>query len=274
MNPTAICFGEILFDVFGDEHCIGGAPFNFAAHFAQLGGEVAMVSAVGDDELGHEALDFADQLGIGTSFIACLPGVPTGRCNVTLENGTPSYDILRDVAYDRIPVPALKKSYNMIYFGTLSQRSSNSTTALDALLYSKAADEAFFDVNIRKTSCDYARINKLLEYTTILKFSREEAGVFGSGELTEICRELAIAHKNIKLIIVTLDKDGAFVYDTHTGDFRFSRRPRATVVSTVGAGDGFSARFMYDYLQNKTIDECIENATRLAERICAQKGAI
>ena len=38
-NPSALCFGEILFDVFGDDRCIGGAPFNFAAHFAQLGGE-------------------------------------------------------------------------------------------------------------------------------------------------------------------------------------------------------------------------------------------
>ena len=51
-NPSALCFGEILFDVFGDDRCIGGAPFNFAAHFAQLGGEAVMVSAVGDDELG------------------------------------------------------------------------------------------------------------------------------------------------------------------------------------------------------------------------------
>ena len=38
-NPSALCFGEMLFDVFGDDRCIGGAPFNFAAHFAQLGGE-------------------------------------------------------------------------------------------------------------------------------------------------------------------------------------------------------------------------------------------
>lgn len=274
MKPTALCFGEILFDVFDSERTIGGAPFNFAAHFSQIGGEAAMVSAVGDDELGREALELAKGYGIVTNHVAVLPGIPTGTCEVTLADGTPSYDIKTDVSYDRISVPALKKSYSMIYFGTLAQRNYRSATALDALLRSKAADEAFFDINIRKTGCDYERIKQLLDYTTILKFSREEAGILGAGELARLCTELALTHKSIKLIIVTLDHDGAFVYDAKKRDFRFSRRPRTTVVSTVGAGDGFSARFMYDYLCGKPLDECIENATRLAERICAQRGAI
>lgn len=274
MKPTALCFGEILFDIFDSERYIGGAPFNFAAHFSQIGGEAAMVSAVGDDELGREALELAKDYGIETKHIAVLRGIETGTCEVTLTDGIPTYDIKTDVSYDRIPVPALKKSYSMIHFGTLAQRNFQSTMALDALLRSKAADEAFFDVNIRKTGCDYERIKELLNYTTILKFSREEAGIFGAVELARLCTELALTYKSIKLIIVTLDRDGAFVYDAKKRDFRFSRRPRTTVVSTVGAGDGFSARFMYDYLCGKPLDECIENATRLAERICAQRGAI
>lgn len=274
MKPTALCFGEILFDVFGDERCIGGAPFNFAAHFAQLGGEATMVSAVGEDELGREALDLVKSYGIRTDHVAVLPRIATGTCEVSLVDGTPSYDLKTDVSYDRIPVPALKRSYSMLYFGTLAQRNDRSATTLDALLRSKAAEETFFDINIRKSSCGYDRISEMLNYTTILKFSREEASVLGAGDLDKLCVELALAHKSIKLVIVTLDRDGAFVYDAKKRDFRFSRRPRTHVVSTVGAGDGFSARFMYDYLCGKPLDECIENATRLAERICAQKGAI
>ena len=49
-------FGEILWDIFGDTRSIGGAPFNFAAHFASLGGAAALISAVGEDLLGDEAL--------------------------------------------------------------------------------------------------------------------------------------------------------------------------------------------------------------------------
>ena len=51
-----IVFGEILWDVFGDEKKIGGAPFNFAAHCTKLGMDVDIVSAVGNDELGNRAI--------------------------------------------------------------------------------------------------------------------------------------------------------------------------------------------------------------------------
>ncbi len=31
-----LSFGEIIWDVYEDKKCIGGAPFNFAAHCARL----------------------------------------------------------------------------------------------------------------------------------------------------------------------------------------------------------------------------------------------
>ena len=42
-----ISLGEVLWDLFPDRECFGGAPANFACHAAILGGDVAMVSAVG-----------------------------------------------------------------------------------------------------------------------------------------------------------------------------------------------------------------------------------
>ena len=31
-----LSFGEIIWDIYSDKKCIGGAPFNFAAHCARL----------------------------------------------------------------------------------------------------------------------------------------------------------------------------------------------------------------------------------------------
>ena len=42
MQPSVLAFGEILFDVFEGQSCIGGASFNFAAHFSKLGGQSYM----------------------------------------------------------------------------------------------------------------------------------------------------------------------------------------------------------------------------------------
>ena len=52
-----LSFGEILWDVYNDKKCIGGAPLNFAAHIAKHGDEAFMLSSIGKDSLGDETLD-------------------------------------------------------------------------------------------------------------------------------------------------------------------------------------------------------------------------
>ena len=51
-----LSFGEILWDIYPDKKYIGGAPFNFAAHLAKHGEEIYMLSCLGKDGLGEEAL--------------------------------------------------------------------------------------------------------------------------------------------------------------------------------------------------------------------------
>lgn len=52
--------GEALWDVLPERKKIGGAPANFAYHMLQFGYDSCVVSAVGDDKLGHEILDNFD----------------------------------------------------------------------------------------------------------------------------------------------------------------------------------------------------------------------
>ena len=53
---TIASLGEVLRDVFPDGPRFGGAPANVACHAAALGGNAAMVSRVGDDDLGKQAM--------------------------------------------------------------------------------------------------------------------------------------------------------------------------------------------------------------------------
>ncbi len=46
---NGVCFGEILFDVFLEHKKIGGAPLNVASRLNSLGGEVSVISGVGND---------------------------------------------------------------------------------------------------------------------------------------------------------------------------------------------------------------------------------
>ena len=51
-----LSFGEVLWDVYATGKHLGGAPLNFAAHFKKCGGESWINTAVGDDDLGKEAV--------------------------------------------------------------------------------------------------------------------------------------------------------------------------------------------------------------------------
>ena len=119
-----LSFGEIIWDAYGDEYTIGGAPLNLAAHFTLQGGRAWLVSAVGRDALGEAALGRIRALDINTEYVSVSDSVPTGRCDVTLgENGIPSYNILENVAYDNIVLPDhLNRNFDVLAFGTLAMR--------------------------------------------------------------------------------------------------------------------------------------------------------
>ena len=267
-------FGEILWDIFGDDKKIGGAPFNFGAHCAKLGFDVSVVSAVGNDELGISARAEAAALSVNVENIATVP-FDTGYCLVTLENGTPSYNLVKNVAYDNIPTPD-KSLYeaDAFYFGTLAQRSKASHETLISLLEGNYR-EIFFDINIRQNYYSDEMIDTSLKHATIFKVSREEIGVLNiSGTNEDICKNLAKKYPNLKLIIVTLDCDGAFVYCTSSNTFYYSDKPKSKVVSTVGAGDSFSAGFLANYLSGADINVCLKRASLLSDYVVTQLGAI
>src|ERR1051325_10575114 len=81
-SMTIVSIGAVLWDVFGKEEHIGGAPFNLAAHAAKLGHHVVFVSAVGEDERGRRALERMKTLGLDTRFVRRVRNAPTGYVTV------------------------------------------------------------------------------------------------------------------------------------------------------------------------------------------------
>ena len=273
-------FGEILWDIFGDERRIGGAPFNFAAHASRLGADVDMISAVGDDELGRTAVDVAKGFGMRTDDVAVLD-VDTGYCRVTLENSLPSYELVGGVAYDKIPMPESCVPADAFCFGTLAQRGEVSATTLLRLLAQKERyGEIFYDVNIRGNHWARGVIDESAKAATILKLSREEVVMmdidtaYEVGGEERVCVVLAKKYPNLRLIALTLDKDGSVVYETATGHMYRSPMPTSKPVSTVGAGDSFSACFLVNYLRGEGIEASLARATALSDYVVTQLGAV
>ncbi len=279
-------FGEILFDRYPDKAVIGGAPFNFCAHLAKLGGNATLLSAVGADALGQKALKIAQSHGFDLSKMQ-TNAYSTGVCDVILDdNGVPSYKLLEDVAYDHITLSdaafaAIKADTpKALYFGTLALRHPDSTQTLRRLLAECDFNEVFFDINIRPPHSSKESILLGLQSCTVLKCSREEAGIFTSLGITKteyllpLCKQLTDRFPNIHTVLMTLDADGAFCYDAKADHFTPSAIPKCEVVSTVGAGDSFFAGYVNKFLAGRSVKESLQAAIDLSSYVVSHTEAV
>ncbi len=103
MDKKFCAIGEVLWDVFPDGPRFGGAPANVAGHAAALGLDVAMVSCVGDDPLGRQALDQLRQRQINVAHVTVTALWPTGQVKVQLDAaGKPQFTIQQPAAWDHL----------------------------------------------------------------------------------------------------------------------------------------------------------------------------
>lgn len=279
-NMKALSFGEILWDVFGDDKTLGGAPLNVLGHIRRLGGNAQIISAVGSDELGEQTVKAIDTLGIDRAFLRISP-YGTGQAIVTLKDGIPSYRFNEPAAWDDISLDeaALDKirndHYSVFIYGTLAQRSETSRKTLCTLLDSVDADTFFFDVNLRLDFWSEKSIKRGLERATILKMNDEEVDTIAklfSAESDELTEKLFALYPDLRVIIVTLGKKGSALYER--GSVHHVPSGSVKVLDTVGAGDSLSAAFLYFISSGRKPAEALEKASLLADYVVTKQGAI
>jgi len=274
-----VSFGEILWDIIDGVPHLGGAPFNFAAHAVQCGSEASMISCVGRDGFGEEAIKRATELGLDTSWIETNDTLPTGTVEVTLQHGQPDYTIKTNVAYDVIQGPSsFIVGADVFYFGTLAQRDQRSRSALYHLLTKGKFSHVFYDVNLRKESYTKEIISESLAYCTLLKLNEDEVHTLSpllfnrSGDVAGFCTTLQHHYPNIRIIIVTAGERGCFIHEG--GHLVHIPGKMVEVQDAVGAGDSFSAAFMHAYTRTGDVIESGRVANEVGAYVASCAGAI
>ena len=277
-----LAFGEVLFDIIHEKKHIGGAPLNFAAHSVKCGARADILSSVGSDDLGKKALEEIKRLGVGAAFVQVSDYRPTGTVNVTLKNGSPSYTINKEVAYDYIDQSELDfenlDGYDAFYFGTLAQREETSRRTLYAILDQVKFPTVFYDVNLRKDGYSEGMLKESLKRCNIVKLNDEEVIVLASLLYNEDLNEqtftdlLLERFPNIEMIIVTKGPEGCTIYQENTNT-DIPSEP-VTVKDTVGAGDSFSASFLVTYLLSGDARLAAKIGNKVGGYVASQNGAI
>jgi len=278
-----LAFGEILYDVDvkADLRNIGGASLNFVAHLSKLGENGYIMSSVGDDELGKEAMACMEKFGLNTKYVDINREYQTGQALVTYENGEPSYDLSMISAYDNIKASKStlddikNEKFDVLYYGTLAQRNECSKTALANMIEQVDFDVIFYDVNLRQTYYTKDIIESGMKNANIVKVNRDELKFIMDMECLRIDDYKALCQKfDIEYLIVTKDKDGAEAYELKKDKLYVAGQQKGTLISAVGAGDSFSACFVHNLFNGVDIETCLNRANILGAYVIGQKAAV
>jgi len=276
---SAVCFGEVLWDIFPTHKKIGGAPLNVALRINSFGVETTMISRVGADENGEDILSFLSSQEITTDLIQVTKEYKTGAVHVMInEKGNASYDILYPSAWDKIVETEIMDKViseaDFFVFGSLACRDEVTRTTLNKLL--GKAKYKIFDVNLRAPYYTTDVLNELMLKADFIKLNDEE--------LREISKELGspynsfeqnikfIAEKtNTKHVCVTKGEFGAVLY--YNDKFYYNSGYFIKVVDTVGAGDSFLASLIVRLLRGKSPQKALNYACAVGALVAGQEGA-
>jgi fructokinase len=280
MNETRrtrpVVFGEVLFDHFPDGHVVlGGAPFNVAWHLHAFGRNPLMISRIGDDSLGRRIRQAMEAQAMDAGGLQLDSQHATGTVDVSFSDGEPSYDIVRDRAWDFISERMLPPLTDvaLLYHGSLALRNPVSRKAFDAIIRQNLAP-VFVDVNLRDPWWQRDTVLSLLHNARWAKMN--------AGELAQLFPDLADTHARaralldgygLEWVVITRGAGGALAYMAAGEPAAVTPERHMDVVDTVGAGDAFSSVLVLGLLKGWPLPLMLQRAQAFASSIVGVRGA-
>jgi len=278
MNKTVVCFGEVLWDILPIGKQPGGAPFNVAVHLHQLGQPAALISRVGDDELGHELLAFIESKGLGTAQVQRDHAHRTGVVQANVEDAHEVvYKIVQPVAWDYIQyeadLAALVAQAGVLVYGSLAARQEETRATLLRLLESAAFK--VFDVNLRPPHYAPDVTEHLLAQADLVKMNHHELTQILSWLGANLAEEAALPwlaqRYGLQAVCVTKGADGALLY---TGGQLYRASALAVQVrDTIGSGDAFLAALLMGWLAGHEPGAALRFACAAGGLVASHQGA-
>lgn len=247
----------------------GGKGGNQATAAARaLGGErnVVMVAAVGDDDLGADALRALEAEGVDVSLVRVAADAATGVALIAVDEHGENQISVAPGANDALgdPTESLDRSRPALVLASAEVP----VAALEAAATWCGAHDVPFLLNPAPVA---SALGGLLDRTSILiPNEREVTALSGTSDPLEGARALRAAHPQLT-VLVTLGIDGAIVVDTE-GEERIAA-PRVDVVDSTGAGDCFSGVLAAGVVEGRPVRAAAERAVRAATMSVTEPGA-
>jgi len=245
----------------------GGSAANFATQSAKLGVKTALVSYLGDDELGQLAVKEIAKAGVNTSCLVVLEKKPTGI-----------FFYAHDSNNDRIVVvePGANRFLEKHLFE--EDRLVNAQLVHVAGAFPMMIDRvsAVTTTNGMILSLDPGRAGQSLDYEKILPSTdllflnqRELKDYFGINPTEKALKDLAKTFPGI--VILKMGEKGAIATDGF--EYCTSKVFEVPVIDTLGAGDAFAAGFITAWMRSERIEQALNVANAVAALTITKAGA-
>jgi fructokinase len=288
--------GELLWDIVPDGMRLGGAPANFAVMAGRLGNHAGILSRIGRDDLGRQAIDRLDPMPVETSFLQVDPQHETGRVTVSFVDGEPHYTIHEPAAWDFLELSdawvGLAERADAICFGSLAQRNRQARQTIQTLAAeASAACIRVFDVNLREPFYSAEILEESLELATVVKMNDAEAPLVldllglaveeapatdetlsTPAYLRATAERLLAEFPSLQMVAATRGSRGSLLvtreeWDEHPGF-------PVKVADGIGAGDAFTAAITHYMLHGAGLATLNEAGNRWGGWMASQSGAM
>ncbi|NEW84613.1 MAG: hypothetical protein GZ094_19910 [Mariniphaga sp.] len=227
--------------------CSGGSAYNSAISLGRCGLPVSLISTFGNDYIGDLSMAFLFKNGVNCNLIKRFDGQSRVALAFfdSVNNACYSfYQASKDVFPD---YPGPQKNDLILLGSSFAIRDNGRENLLEFLHQAKEVGcIIIYDPNARQPLTDKpAIVNKVLQniaLATIVKGSDQDfQNIFGLNDAKNVFTR--ISESGNKTLVYTKGADGAELF---TPDFDFAVKAKETkVISTIGAGDNFSAGIVY-----------------------------
>jgi fructokinase len=279
LRKDILIFGEVLFDVFGaGEEKLGGAPFNVAWHLKGFGLDPLFISGIGQDKRGKRVLKLMTEWNMDKRGLYINEKSSTGVVNVFIDKKGPTFDIPFGQAFDHININDLSlfditDIEPFLYHGSLALRSEENFNVLKSIK-EMLSPEIFVDINLRTPWWKKEKVLKLIREAKWLKLNDIEFNELFNSNIDKVVLSNICYHFGLDSIILTKGEEGAEIF-AETGCYlKAKNRVEKNIVDTVGAGDAFSAVFIYGLINKWDYNVALSRAVNFATDICMIRGAL
>ena len=247
-------FGSVRFTV-------SGVARNIAENLARLEIDATLLAAVGDDDIGEQALRQSRLAGINCDHVLRVDGAGTA-CSLVTARSNDEVERLDDYGIQRYLDSDYLLEHEWLFRGA-------ALIVIDATLTEEALDTLFelaarYEARVCADPTSplmAARLRKYIDNLYLIVPNASETAALCGLEEAARERDAAIqtaqqlVHMGATIAVVTLGEQGLAYSDSSGGGF--IRAAHADVVDPSGAGDAFSGAVIFGMLNDVPIDEAM-----------------